>query len=240
MTETLAHYSALENTLLQRGVQALIIDLDDVFFATAAMYHRHMAQAATLLGSQPEHQIQAIRHLRPKIYVDPQIMIASITQVFFDLNLRSVDLLCAAQQCMLDIFTDIPDLLPGADQATAVLSRFTAVNVCAWTHATPSWTEHKLAAYPQLRTAFTHVVHTHVYQPKTLAPVLHTLQVAPEQIIVIGDSIDSDVRTALSAGVPPTNVIRIASSSHVGNDNAIPAGITQTPSLLDALTLLGV
>mgnify|MGYP005849496025 CR=1 FL=1 len=149
--------------------------------------------------------------------------------------------LAMAYGAILEIFDDFIPLYTEAEMSWPVLRGLGRIRVAAWTHADAEWTERKMMMYPGLERVFSGgVFAVDVNRPKECVSVLNSLDVGPSEVVVVGDSLRSDVMTAVEAGIPAENIFWINAKGIPVGEVEIPDGVRVVANLWEAVNTMAM
>jgi len=226
----------------------VLTDLDDVWFQTSVVYLARMLEVgeiyAPLVGKSAEDVRADLRDAivvrRESMHVNPLIMPTSVADLHRRYGIDDGEVLARSLEVILSIFDDEIPLHKDAEHALYVLRGVNGVGVAAWTHAAPDWTDRKLAVHPDLLGVFSSgVFPVDVDKPKECISVIESLGKRPDEVMIIGDSLRSDIWSAVEAGVPRENVVWVKSDFVEANVGDVPDGIQTASSLWDAVRQVG-
>lgn len=219
----------------EMGVRVALIDLDDTLVDTHKVYMERMHRAARIVvGEEGEEEfmdkwLARITKNRRKYSVNPKVLYESFDEVLGE---------CAAEiradaveqiRCIWE--EDIPEMFAGVKEFLTDL-REAGLRICIVTHAGREWTDRKL-----LGNGLTGLVDG-VYcidingskDEDTWEDVYEAEGVTVNQVIVVGDSIVSDVWPNLNLGVVADRIIRVKSKFKFGSED-VPTGVVEVESL---------
>jgi len=238
---------SLEKQLGSAGV--VITDLDDVWFRTSEVYERRMSEVAQvfapMVGKETEQVFDDLLSMilvrRSVMEVNPLIMPAAVADLYRRYGLEDKMALATAYGSILEIFDDFLPLYAGAEMSWPVLGGLKQIRVAAWTHADAEWTQRKMMMYPGLERVFSGgVFAVDVDKPKECGSVLSSLGVGPNEVVVVGDSLRSDVLTAVEAGVPGENIFWINAKSVPVGEVELPDGVRVVANLWEAVNVMAM
>jgi FMN phosphatase YigB (HAD superfamily) len=172
--------------------------------------------------------------LRAKMFVNPQIMHVSAEMTLLHLGLDDDEEL--KQLCRQELNSiyeeDVPPIFPTTIPALRFLGELKNLRIVVVTHAGEEWTNKKLNAYG-IKDLVDHVYCLSVDGPKgedQWQEVILSEQVSPKEVIVVGDSLKSDVLPNFKIGVPAENIYRV--KSEYGNSGEpLPNGVKEVADL---------
>lgn len=238
---------SLERRLGSAGV--VITDLDDVWFRTSEVYERRMTEVAEvfapMVGKKTEQVFDDLLSMivarRSMMEVNPLIMPAAVADLYKGYGLEDRVALAMAFDSILEIFDDFLPLYAEAEMSWPVLGGLRRIRVAAWTHAEAEWTERKMMMYPGLERVFSGgVFAVDVNRPKECESVLNSLEVNPNEVVIVGDSLNSDILTAVEAGVPSENIFWINPRGVDVGMTGVPDGVRVAANLWEAVKMMAM
>jgi len=238
---------SLESRLGSAGV--VITDLDDVWFRTSEVYEKRMTEVAQVFAPMAgkdavqvfDDLLSMILARRSVMEVNPLIMPAAVADLYKGYGLEDKMVLAMAYGSILEIFDDFLPLYDGAEMSWPVLGGLKRIRVAAWTHAEAEWTERKMMMHPGLERVFSGgVFAVDVNKPKECGSVLSSLGVGPNEVVIIGDSLASDITTAVEAGVPAGNIFWINSKGVCVDEVGVPSGVRVVENLWEAVNTMAM
>ena len=238
---------SLESRLGSAGV--VITDLDDVWFRTSEVYEKRMTEVAQafapVVGKEVvqvfDDLLSMILARRSVMEVNPLIMPAAVADLYRKYGLSDKAVLAMAYNLILEIFDDFIPLFSEAEMSMPVLEGLRKIRVAAWTHADVEWTERKIMMHPGLERVFSGgVFAVDVNRPKECGSVLSSLGVGPNEVVVVGDSLSSDIITAVRAGVPTENVFWINSKGGRIEGADLPGGVRVAENLWEVVNMMAM
>lgn len=238
---------SLEKRLGNLGV--VITDLDDVWFRTSEVYERRMSEVAQVfapvVGKETEQVfddlLSAILARRSVMEVNSLIMPAAVADLYRRYGLEDKMALATAYGSILEIFDDFLPLYAEAEMSWPVLGGLRQIRVAAWTHADEEWTERKMMMHPGLERVFSGgVFAVDVDKPKECRSVLSSLGVGPNEVVVVGDSLRSDITTAVRAGVPGENIFWVNTKGVLAGEVELPDGVKVVANLWEAVNTMAM
>ena len=224
----------------EMGVTTALVDLDDTLVDTHAVYLYRMERAVRIMagedGAEALHQawLARITENRSRFHVNPQVLYQSFAEVtgeFTDDEARGQ----AIEEIRCIYEEDTPPVFPGVDAFLRDL-RQAGLKVCVVTHASPEWTAKKLSAN-NLASLVDQVYCIDIDGPKdedAWAAVYEKEGVTVNQVIVVGDSIVSDVWPNLNLGLPADRIVRVTSKFKFGSQE-VPEFVLQADGVSVAL-----
>jgi len=168
-------------------------------------------------------------------------MPAAVADLYKGDGLEDKVALATAFGSILEIFDDFLPLYAEAEMSWPVLGGLRRIRVAAWTHAEAEWTERKMMMYPGLERVFSGgVFAVDVNRPKECESVLNSLEVSPNEVVIIGDSLGSDVATAVRAGVPSENIFWINAKGVPVSEVELPDGVRVSANLWEAVKMMAM
>ena len=173
--------------------------------------------------------------------VNPLIMPAAVADLYRRYGLEDKMALAMAYGSILEIFDDFLPLYAEAEMSWPVLKGLRGIRVAAWTHADTDWTGRKMMMHPGLERVFSGGVYAvGVSKPKECGSVLGSLGVAPSEVVVVGDSLRSDITTAVRAGVPGENIFWVNTKGVLAGEVELPDGVKVVADLWEAVNVMAM
>lgn len=236
----------LKQWLDERGIKAVLFDLDDTLLDTSTFV---LAQR-DLYVDYLHNVLPAISRaeLMEKVYAAD--LVAFATHAVSIPRWQALAELVAKQYptepstiftdgvpILTTIYTAAPEMLPGAED-TIRLFADTKKKLGLVTNANERWTYLKLRTHG-LDTIFDHVEVADEYFSKgseNWKRAIEALGVNPNEVLVIGDSVTGDIRAAKEAGVNYT--VLLPSPVPGFSTGVVPDGVIQAPSIGKVLEVL--
>ncbi len=140
------------------------------------------------------------------------------------------------------IYTSAPDIFDGVKEILDLCKKV-GLKIGLVTHASKEWTDIKLTHH-NLSVYFEHVVtldpETHKHKgTEHWQQAIQLFGVNPEHIMVVGDSLSSDINAAHRAGVK--KLVWVQSDWHRSNTGDVPSGVYKVKGIESLIeTLIGV
>lgn len=213
----------LKEVFGEMGVTTAFVDLDDTLVDTQAVYIERMNRVADMVvGDLQRDEFtqrwrQRIMENRHKYFVDPVIMRVSFDEIAGEIE---EGVRAAVYEELRSIYEeDTPLVFDGVDEFLRDL-KSAGLRVCVVTHASEEWTGRKLSAN-NLSDLVDVVYCIKVDGPKSeaeWAEVYEKEGVTVNRVIVVGDSISSDVWPNLKLGLPADRMVRVRTTYNYHGD----------------------
>ena len=185
--------------------------------------------------------LSAILARRSVMEVNSLIMPAAVADLYRRYGLEDKMALATAYGSILEIFDDFLPLYAEAEMSWPVLKGLRGIRVAAWTHADTDWTGRKMMMHPGLERVFSGGVYAvDVSKPKECRSVLSSLGVGPNEVVVVGDSLRSDITTAVRAGVPGENIFWVNTKGVLAGEVELPDGVKVVANLWEAVNTMAM
>jgi FMN phosphatase YigB (HAD superfamily) len=236
----------LREVFAKRGIKYGFFDLDGTMIDTTAHYGNYMysfAEAVSSLaqgGKEAEWVFKSmektLRGLRPQFSVHPALMqeTARVTALRFGVDFYSEGFQMHVGELM-SLYEKAPKAFDGVHEALNVFKQGNLGLVVA-THSDDSWTRVRLAKNGLLSYFDGHVFSFDSRGEKGIPEwesVYADLGVTPKEVVVSGDSIQSDIFPNLILGVPPEQVFKVATGFRLENKGMLPEGVVEIESFAD-------
>lgn len=222
----------LRHLFEKRGITWLATDFDDTLIDTKALFIRKMQIFSQSIGEMVgessetvfDFMAAALRQLRREFHVHPTLLheTGRITALRFRNEREVVDFgpqfddLLTVYRSPVPVFESVSETLN--------LLRESGLRLALVTNADQDWTNIKLAGAGLLQT-FDAVKSIPSYIRKdsdAWKRALDSAGIAMQNVLVVGDSWESDVQPVLSLGVPTEHVIRVGGETLFPLNDPIP------------------
>lgn len=221
----------LTEVLNNRGIKAVLMDMDDTLVDTSYLFISRMQRFANFVGTNSnitaDRAFKVMREtiggLRDIYKVDPTLlyiagkMAAQTGNV--DFNSKGYR---EAYEHLTDVYHLSPPVFEGVHDALEIF-KGTGMRLGLVTHASVEWTNIKLTR-SGLGDFFDMVYCIDTLHEKNAQEWRNALRIAgvsSQEVIVVGDSWTSDIAPAVSLGVPHDHIYRVKTDYGHANKNAI-------------------
>lgn len=224
----------LKEVRKNRQLDWLFLDLDGTMIDTHITFRHLMAEMAEFISKESilkpakvevvSTMDRNLAMLRNTFKVDPTLMIETtrLTLKEYGLSIFS-EKSSKALGKLMKLYDSVPLPFPGSVEAVEAF-REAGFNIAVFTHSGLKWAIKKV-----LENGFR--VHKILTVPtyldknaQQLTTAIDIVKTTPPKILYIGDSWEADVKTALEAGIPKENILRVAttySHSNIGKVEGI-------------------
>jgi putative hydrolase of the HAD superfamily len=226
------------------GVRALLIDLDDTLVDTEAVFVRSFASCVDRISERrPERARDEIAARMSAVNVESYERLGAnlarrwpyvAERLRMEFAPRDAALEDELRTALLEILASVPAEHSGA-RNTLDLFRRAGFEIAVVTHACARWTERKLAGAGLA--PFVDRVHVvdedGAKDAAAWAAAMAGIAVAPDEAVVVGDSLRSDIQAGFAAGVRRLVWIRRANGWQHARVGALPDGAMTVERLGD-------
>lgn len=207
MKERLREENTLENRFKQWGIRKVLFDVDATLTDTTLHYREKMFEYCDFLAEESGRNseklmgmfLAGIRSLREEFQVHPAVLQVPAMVLA---RMAGVDGKKQKERIeeLMKIYEEEPGVFEGAVEQVEKV-REAGVDTAAVTHSGKEWTFIKLREF---RGKFEKAISTPVDKPKDERQwrrAMEELEVKPEEVMIVGDSIFSDIIPGLELGV---------------------------------------
>lgn len=236
----------LKEWLDERGIKAVLFDLDDTLLDTHGLVEHQKDLYKAYLHDQiptmdPQAMDRAVEQADADVYATHSISIGRWIALGSLLAERipevAPEIFINGVPHLLESYAQVPEVLPGAYDTVSVFREATN-KMGLVTHADSAWTELKLN-----RTGFgryfdhIEIIDEHGYKESgSWKKAIEALGVNPHEVLVIGDSLSGDIRASREAGV--RHIVALPSPWIVYRRGDVPEGVIQAPSIGNVVEVL--
>jgi len=244
MQEAESHTQLLAENLKQKGIKAVLFDLDDTILDTNNLFSFWIhAFVSGVVEKNPNLDWREVMDKFTEIN----------NEAFKTLSVDTKKLAFVAQKMdsffgthpmfsrhgdvVGQIYKNSPKILPGARETLEAFKE-TGIPMALVTHANVKWTNRKVEDR-DLKRYFTHIEVVNEKRFKGSEDWLNAINilgVKPQEVLVIGDNLQGDINSARSIGVK--NLVWIESIWSVYRQGIVPEGITKVKKIGDVIGAL--
>ena len=201
----------LSEWIKENQIELVLFDLDETIIETSKLfetqkkiYINHLLSGIT--GYSFEHLLSQLEEIDEDYFnkngVNPERWGNVVQKMAEDLDISKTELFLSGLPILLQIYKETPRIIEGATE-TLDSFLYTGVNMGLVTHANREWTEFKLTTLG-LNKYFSNIIIADENKHKDSEDWIKAIQTSgfsPSNTMVIGDSLESDIKASANIGV---------------------------------------